>query len=527
MDSIGYTFTEKEGTYMEKKRYDAVVIGAGNGGLIAALRLAKSGKKVLLAERHILPGGFATGFSRGRFYFEASLHELCDLGHEEAHGNLYELFNELGIYDKLEFVDVPEAYCAVDLETGERYEMPFGVKAYIDKMEEYVPGSRKSVTTFFELGEEIQRALRYLNETHGHPDTKVLMKEYPNFMRVAVYSVDKVLDAIKMPKKAQRILDTYWSYLGTPTDELGFVHYCIMVYLYIHCKAQIPTKRSHQISALLVEEIEKAGGDVYFGDGVREIKLGKDGVEGVVLDSGKEIETRHVISNASPNAVYKDMVKDKSLITETQKKLVSFRRLSGRGLSIFLGLNKSKEELGLKDYSYFIYDSLDSRKAYEAMKGIGNHNQVSVVLNNALPDASPKGTTILYMTTLYFSDVFDKVVDESNYFEIKEKVAKGFIETFEKATGAKISDAIEEIEVATPLTYAHYTSTPDGSIYGYYTAGLDNMMPRLTTMYQEEGVKGLRFAGGHAARSSGYNSAYLSGDLASKLTLGDRKEDKQ
>ena len=29
---------------MEKQKYDALVIGAGNGGLIAALRLAKSGK---------------------------------------------------------------------------------------------------------------------------------------------------------------------------------------------------------------------------------------------------------------------------------------------------------------------------------------------------------------------------------------------------------------------------------------------------------------------------------------------------
>ena len=95
---------------MNELNYDAVVIGSGNGGLIAALRLAKSNKKVLLVERHILPGGFATGFSRGRFYFEASLHELCDFGHEDLHGNLYSLFKELDLLDKLHFVDVPEAY---------------------------------------------------------------------------------------------------------------------------------------------------------------------------------------------------------------------------------------------------------------------------------------------------------------------------------------------------------------------------------------------------------------------------------
>ena len=398
---------------MNENVYDALVIGAGNGGLVAALRLAKSKKKVLLVERHILPGGFATGFKRGRFYFEASLHELCDLGHEEKHGNLYTLFKELGVYDKLHFFDVPEAFRVINAKTKETYEMPFGIDNFINKMEEYVPGSRKSVTTFFELGKEIQQATKYLNESHGKPDSKVLMKNYPNFMRVATYSVDTVLRAIKMPKKAQEIINTYWSYLGAPTDELGFVHYCIMVYLYISLKAQIPVERSHQISSILAEEIKLSGGEIYYGDGVKEILVDKDGVKGAVLDSGKVIKTKHIISNASPDMVYESLIKDKTLIPEEQLKLSSFRKLSGRGLSIFLGLNKSKEELGLNSYSYFIYDSLNTREAYNQMLTLDNHSQVTVVLNNALENCSPKGTTILYMTSLYFSEVFDQAINES------------------------------------------------------------------------------------------------------------------
>ena len=42
------------------QKYDAVVIGAGNGGLAAACRMAKGGKKTLLVERHNLPGGCAS-----------------------------------------------------------------------------------------------------------------------------------------------------------------------------------------------------------------------------------------------------------------------------------------------------------------------------------------------------------------------------------------------------------------------------------------------------------------------------------
>ena len=90
---------------MREIKYDVVVIGAGNGGLVAALKLAKAGKKTLLVERNIVPGGFATSFSRGRFEFEAALHELCDFGNAKNYGNLYTLFTELGVIDKIKFVD--------------------------------------------------------------------------------------------------------------------------------------------------------------------------------------------------------------------------------------------------------------------------------------------------------------------------------------------------------------------------------------------------------------------------------------
>ncbi len=70
------------------EKHDAVVIGAGNGGLTAAATLAKRGLDVLLLERHNIPGGCATSFCRGRFEFEVALHQLSGLGTPEKPGLL-------------------------------------------------------------------------------------------------------------------------------------------------------------------------------------------------------------------------------------------------------------------------------------------------------------------------------------------------------------------------------------------------------------------------------------------------------
>lgn len=145
----------------QEKAYDVVVIGAGNGGLTAAIRVLQAGYSCLVLEKHNLPGGFATSFRRGRFEFEASLHELNDFGSPEEPGDIRTLFRELGVEDKIDWIRIPEAYHLIT--TDKKYDcvMPFGVQAFTDKMEELVPGSRPSVTAFFELCDEVRAAQTY------------------------------------------------------------------------------------------------------------------------------------------------------------------------------------------------------------------------------------------------------------------------------------------------------------------------------------------------------------------------------
>lgn len=502
------------------KIYDVIVIGAGNGGLISALEFAKENKKVLVLESNNVSGGFASSFKRGRFEFEASLHELCGYGTKEKPGEIYNLFNKLGIADDLEFVTVPEAFHVYSMDTKEDYKMPFGMQEFIDKMEEYVPGSETSMKKFFILAEETKEAFAYLEENKNNIDNEVLLEKYANFMKVSTHSVAKVLDSIKMPKKAQEILTSYWVYLGSSASTLSFVHYASMVMSYINLGAQIPVNRSHGISAVIENEILKNNGEIKYFSTVQRILFEDEKIVGVQLSDGKKYFAKHVICNCSPTLVYGNMI-PKKYVPKNALKLTNSRVLGARGFSIFLGLNQSAEALGLTDYSYFIFHSLDSDKEYQNMSRMDNNSSVAIVLNNAIKDCSPKGTTIMNFTSLFFGDVFTKNVTEENYFELKNKIAENIISAFEDTTGIDIKPYIEEIEIATPVTYARYGKHPDGVIYGYKVTGLDNILPRIMCMDEEEYIPNLHFCGGFDIRADGYSSAYISGDIAARKTLKD------
>lgn len=56
------------------KHYDAIVIGAGVGGLASALLLAHSGKKVALFEKRFTPGGRIGSTKRDDFTVDFGVH---------------------------------------------------------------------------------------------------------------------------------------------------------------------------------------------------------------------------------------------------------------------------------------------------------------------------------------------------------------------------------------------------------------------------------------------------------------------
>lgn len=87
--------------------------------------------------------------------------------------------------------------------------MPSGREAFINKMDEYVPGSKAKTEELFELFDEVLDLIYYISSSNGNPDSNVMKEKYPNALRTGAYPTQKVFDALKLPKRAQDIMQTY------------------------------------------------------------------------------------------------------------------------------------------------------------------------------------------------------------------------------------------------------------------------------------------------------------------------------
>lgn len=510
-------------------KWDVIVIGAGNGGLSSAVTFAKAGKKVLILEKHNVPGGYATSFRRGRFEFEASLHELSSYGIVPGAGNIRKIFEELGVHEKIDWCRIPDAYRMITLSDTDKYDvvMPFGVANYIDKMEEYCPGSRAKMNALFDLGERLRNTGDFFGDINSFDMdlVKDIFVDHMDFVRVASYSTNEVLKAAGIPKKARDIFNAYWCYIGVDCDTLSFIHYMGLVDRYINFGAVCAKGRSHELSCAFQERFEELGGTIYFNSYVDKIIIENGKACGVHVKGSDETYYADVIlCNAAPHNAVAKMIDPKDL-PEMAIRKTNARKFAGRGFTMFLGLDKSPDELGINEHCYMIYDTANTVQQVMSMKNIETNNaQATCCLNRAVPGCSPEGTTIMYFTTLYTEDCWSKV-DEKDYIKTKQYVANKMIDNFEKATGCSIRDSIEEIEIATPATYARYADAPQGTIYGYSAEKWDGIVHRLLMNGSDDFIPGLYFAGGYGSQLLGFGSAYTNGyQTANRIMKKQAKE---
>jgi len=497
-----------------KNSYDTIVVGAGLGGLGAAFECVRKGMKVLLLEQHNLPGGYATSFTRGRFEFEPSLHEMPEMRSiKAATGVIRYLLDDAKL--DIDFVQIPDAYRVILTEKEVDVRIPFGIDNFIDTIEKNVPGSRSSVSSYMELCREVQDAFRYLNDNKDDLSYSRVLKEHGNFIRTGGASAADVAEALKIPAEVLDLLYPYWCYLGVPAERMSFSIWASLLDSYISSGAVIPRLRSHEISSAFIQKFQELGGEFRMNSRVEKIIAEDGAVTAVEIAGGERLSASNIICNTSPTTVFNNLIHPKTEVPPAAYRNIRSRKYGFSLVVVYLGLDKSPSELGLEDYSYFIAPHMDTSRLYESLYELGTKEimQASVCLNAADPHCSPPGTTILALTAGYRAEAWEEL-SEQEYFTWKEKIAELMIDQFEAATGADLKNNIEEIEIATPQTFARYTDSYNGIVYGYEPEPWDGIVPRALHLKEENYLKGLHFCGGFSYRCHGYGSSIMSGKAA-------------
>jgi prolycopene isomerase len=485
--------------------YDVVVIGAGNGGLTAAAGLAKNGHKTLLLERHNVPGGCATSFIRGRFEFEVALHQLSGLGLPEFPGPLRGVLGDLGVVDKIEFIQQKNLYRIVvpgKMDINLKAERAAAQETLMEKF----PAEKEGIKKFFDLVYAFcmeMVSVLFMNDREASPE------KYPLFFKLALKDTQGILDEYLKDPCLQNAVSIYWSYAGLPPSRLSFMDFAMMLWAYLEFKPWHMKGGSQAMSNAICDAFINYGGDARFNCAAKKINVENGKIKSVITEDGDEISTKFMVSNAGPITTLIDMIGAENCPADELKTL-NARTVGLSAFTVYMGFDCNPADMGIEKATNFICTTTDADYAYKKMKTL-DAAEFSLLTCYDVddPDFSPQGSCQASLVTLQYAQPWMSV-PPSKYYDTKYRFAENLIDLAEKVF-PDIRKHIEEAEPATPLTHMRYLGHPGGSIYG------SEHFTRETSLFvkAKSMIQGLYFAGAWNG-SGGFQPTLQSGASAAR-----------
>lgn len=502
-----------KGTAGEEDAFDAVVIGAGLGGLSCAAAFARQNFKVLVLEQHTKAGGYATTFKRpGGFVFDVSLHATTADERDGLH-NLIPGFPEI---KGVEFVSTPHLYRIIypdfDLNVPAR-DLP----GYIRLLSEKFPAEREGIAGLFEDMTGLVSDLNRYSQAAGKVDMSRFPTEFPYLLKCFNSTWGALVDGRIKDPKLKAVVSGLWGYYGLPPSKLASIYYALPTIGYLQTGGWYPRGKSQALSDALVKFIIGHGGQVLTGKKVDQVLVQDHAAQGVRTSDGKEYRARAVVSNSNAYDTMHSMVAGEAEFLKDYLGRMDTFTASLSTFIIFLGLRKDMvRERGLKDYEIFYETGYDPEASYRAaLEGRVEDEGFGLTLyDNIYPGYSPAGKNILTIMNLQGYGPWQGF--EQDYFQgrkeayraEKNRMADILIEKAEKALLPGLRRAIEVKEVGTPLTNARYTLNHRGAIYGWDQT-LDNSEPRRLPHHTP--IKNLWLAGAWTRPGGGYSAVLGSG----------------
>lgn len=493
-------------------KYDAIVIGAGLGGLTAGAKLAKEGKEVLLIEQHSKPGGCATTFRRKGFIVEVGLHEMDGLDKGDPKTDI---FQDLGVFDNVDFVRVPEFYRyanpRVDIVIPDDYQ-----KA-IDVLVKRFPHEAKGIRKFFKVILSLRKEMNKLPREKWK--LLVQLPLFPVLYRNIVFrenqTLGRLLDSIIRDEDLKLVLLANLNYYHDDPYTMSLLYYAGGQGSYFSGGGHFVKGGSQKLSDCLAEVIKKNRGEVILKHIVTSIITENNKAVGVRYrkKSGSDEEILEAYGNCIiANAAIPNVANDLLPPSESRNKLasaVSQLEVAPSIISVYLGFRRPPRDMGNIHYSTFVSGedvSSMSDFAKNTKGDISKRGFVFADYSQIDSGLAPQGKAVGAICAMDYLADWENL-EREEYKAKKEMVAQMFIDRLDKVIPG-IKDEIEYYEVGTPKTIKRYTLNPAGTAYGFAQIPRQAGRKRIQ---QKSPIENLYFASAWTMPGHGFSGAILSG----------------
>ncbi len=501
--------------------YDAIVVGAGLGGLTTAATMAKKGKKVLIIEKHDKVGGYATKFTREDYSFDVSLHNFgpyTDI--------IKEIFDDLEIDKKLEYIPYDNFQRVIFPEND--INIPTGIDNLIKLLIELYPSEKDGIKKIFEQMKKIREGLDLFEKMgmSGDPsemNSELIAEQYPEFLTMLDITYQEFINKYITDDKLKGVIGNFWWYLGLPPSQVASLIYSVTSINYFGHGGGYIKGSSQNLSDALADVVISNHGRVILNTKVTKILLADKKAQGVLTEEGEIFYSDIVISNINATDTFINLV-DEDQTKKRIRRKVSEMDYSLSAIQLYLGLDCDPETLGFKDHCFTVFTSYDHD---ENLKFIidGQYEKSFFSCTNYTKvdkESTPEGKGTISIYSVDHIKNWENL-SEYEYRKKKEEVTEIFIKKAEKYLPG-LSKHIAVKELGTPKTMFRYTFNPEGSIYGPSHITEQSGMRRLPTFTSNPG---LFIVGSTIYPGGGYPSVISSGYKTAKMILFAEKKLKE
>jgi all-trans-retinol 13,14-reductase len=514
---------------MSERKWDAIVIGSGLGGLTTAAYLTSNGLRTLVLEQYDVVGGSSHVFRRKRaFEFDVGVHYLGDCGPE---GLMPRILRGVGLDGRIEFLPMdPEGFDTLFFP-----DLTFRVRRGWDNYEQDLVaafpaeerGLRRCVSTLRKLASQAMAG----GPPRGLRQLLVTPLRAPTLVRWSTRTLGDLFDACGLSERARAVLAAESGTYGAPPSRVSVLMHAVLIDHYLRDGGYYPKGGGQVFAAHLLDVVRSHGGDVRTQARVEKILIDDGRAAGVRLSDGEELRAPAVISNADIKRTYLDLVGAERLQSRTVSRL-SRMRMSLPLFCVYLGLDIDLRER-MPNTNYYLFPSWDTESFYRDCYEGRFPQRPPVYLTAASvkdPETealAPPGCSSVQLMAIAPAQHSHWGVEEGPpvgrgysrnpaYRAVKRELSERMID----GAAQLIPDIREHIvwqEAATPITHERYTLATGGTSYGLEHSpnqwGLRR--PRPTTE-----IDGLFLAGASTFYAHGVLGVMLGGVACAGAVLG-------